>query len=402
MLRKIVKNTHEIAATAADFFAFRYPGYVYGLKLPYGSIPVFCFHGVELNSLDAMLEYLDYNGYTTLDADEYHDIVTRKSAPPRKAVVLTFDDGWGSLWTIGFPLIKKWGAKIIVFIPPGRIELAGKVGHNLDDLKAGKCAREEVFDRDRSSMPLLTWEETTVMHESGLVDFQSHSYNHGLITRSNRIVSFLDPSLVSGTGMMELPCPPVTRPIGARAPARLGEPLYETAPRLSDIPRLIVDPLVANGCVQFVEEYGGKQFFERENWRHELAQLAKALLRKCGSIGNESQTEQIEAIRFELAASKRAIEDMLPGKTVRHICYPWHVAGRITQNEVKAVGYKSAFWGKIDERYSNPIPADPFKIARMGGDFFYRLPGKGRSSLFRILAGKMIRRACQGSPYLTH
>lgn len=399
---KAIKGSCEMTRTALDLFSMHYPRFVYGRGMVYGELPVFCFHGVELNAFKAMLEFIDLNGYATMDADDYTGILTRQVSPPRKGLVLTFDDGWGSLWSIGFPILKRYGLKIIVFIPPGRIERGGAVGPNLDDLNAGKCKPEDVFDRDKSERPLLTWEEITEMHNSGLVDFQSHSYNHGLITRSANVIDFLHPGLINGSAIMELPCPPGTRPAGARAPIHLGEPLYETAPRLSDVPQLFVDPRVAAGCVSFVEENGGLQFFDKENWRKELNRTVKGIMLKASISTAESPAEQAEAIRFELSASKKAIETMLPGKTVRHICYPWHVAGSIATKEAMAAGYTSAFWGKVDGLYFNSIPGDPFGIARVGADFFYRLPGEGRLSLLRILFSKIARRAHEGSPYLTH
>jgi hypothetical protein len=399
-LNRHLKNLLEIVSTASDLLEFRYPGFVYGMESR--SIPVFCLHQAESIPFESMLSFLDSNGYRTIDSDEYVSILCGIKPCPEKAVVLTFDDGWGSLWTIGFPLLKRYGMKAVVFIPPGRIGMSKNRWSNLDDLDDGRCRPEDVVGRDRSSQPLLTWEEIAEMHGSGLVDFQSHSHSHALIRVETKIVDFVNPRLIAGFNMLEFPrSSPGT--FDDRASIRLGEPLYRTASRLSDARALIGGERVSDACVDFVERQGGEEFFQRPDWRNELAVLARSTARdEPEKWSMETLEEQRMAIRFELSASKRTIEDRLPGKQVHHICYPWHVAGRVTVEEAKRAGYSGCFCGKVRGRYFTEIPGDPVSIARIGGDFFFRLPGEGRSTLSRILTDKMARRAKEGSPYLTH
>lgn len=348
-----------------------------------------------------MLQFLDSNGYRTLDADEYVSIISGQQPVPDKAVLITFDDGWGSLWTIGFPLLKRFNMKAVVFIPPGRISHASHQWPDLNDLDAGRCRPEEVLGRDRSTHPLLSWEEIAIMHASGLVDFQSHSYSHALVRTGTRIIDYVNPGLLSGFNMLEFPCSKSKDGHGVN-PVRLGEPLYETVPRLSDARELTGGDLVKEACADFVGKNGGELFFRYPNWRVELDGVARAAEDASKGLELETQEEQVKNIRFELVASKKSIEEKLPGKTVQHICYPWHVAGKITIEETRRAGYTGAFWGKVRGRYCSEIPGDPMHIARVGGDFFFRLPGEGRYPLSSILMSKITRRAKEGSPYLTH
>ena len=373
MIRESLKSLREVASAAADMLFLRYPGFVYGESCS-GAVPVFCFHGVESASFEAMLAFLKLNGYVTLDADEYHRVVVGRAGFPSKAVVLTFDDGWRSLWSVGFPLLKKYGVKAVVFIVPGRLR------------------------QSDSGSPLLSWEEVREMDASGLVDFQSHSLTHSLVCRSPRIVDFVRPEIMSESNYLELAgC------ANGGAVLRLGEPMYETAPRLSDSPGLAVDGAVADECAGLVESRGGACFFRARGWRGELRNAAREAIRCSLSLWRlETREEQIQAVRREMVESKRAIEEMLPGKVVRHLCYPWHVAGKTALEESRNAGYISGFFGKIGGRYYNPIPYDPYSIARLSGDFFFRLPGKGRVGLLRILLKKAGRRAREGHPYLTH
>lgn len=400
MRMKPARSLQEVASTALDMLLLRYPAFVYGRGIRDGAIPVFCFHGVEPGLFGAMLEFLGSNGYRTLDADEYYAALTGRTAVSPRAVVLTFDDGWGSLWTVGFPLLKRYGMKVVIFLAAGRIE-RGERGPTLDGLKFGAGQDTEVLHRDDSACPLLTWEEILEMHGSGLVDFQSHSASHSLICRSPRIVDFANPELLRACSFLELPCPPDAGQ--ARPEIRLGEPLYESAPRLSDIPGVWVDPHVADGCAAFVEERGGPDFFRSRRWRAQLERAAARLLAD-SSWGWRVETpeEQVEAVRFEMMASRQLIEEKLPGKAVRHLCYPWHEAGELAVAESRRAGYVTNFWGKVKGRYLTSIPGDPFGIARLGGDFFLRLPGRGRAGLLRILLGKTARRIREGSPYLAH
>ena len=390
----------QIAATTLDIATLRYPSFVYSGGFSSNMIPVFCLHSVEPQSIEEMLSFLDANRYKTLNSDEYITALTGKSHAPPKAVVLTFDDGWGSLWSVGFPILQRHGTKIVVFLAAGRIENRRRYWPNLSDLGAGRCSAGDVTRRDKSDQPLLAWEEIREMHESGLVDFQSHSLDHTLICKSSKIVDFVHPNLIENSNLLELPCHADGKPLKRRSDVRLGEPLFQTAPRLSDTPGLHVDRRVIEECVDHVADHGGEAFFDRPNWRSELLSVVGRT--KTRNWPSETRDEQAAAIGYDLAESRRLIEEMLPGKAVKHICYPWHEAGKIAVELSREVGYEACYWGKTGGRYWTPLPGDPMKIARAGEDFLFRLPGKGRIRLLDIFAKKMQRRAKAGSPYLTH
>ena len=403
MFKKTAKNLVEVASTALNLATFRYPQFVYGGRLCADYVPVFCMHGVEPEGFEQALDYLKSNSYRTLHADEYLSMLRGERTVSRRSVVLTFDDGWGSMWSVAFPLIKKYDAKIVIFLSPGRIEYRDRYRPNLDDLASGQWSEEEVRGRDRSDQPLLTWEEIAEMHESGLVDFQSHSFSHSLVHKSMSVTDFIHPELIARCSFLELPCVQPEEPDLRPPSSRLGEPLFKSAPRLSDTPRIFIDERVRESCIDYVRTYGHEDFFKSPGWRRELSGIMRRLGAKSAQrCRTETREEQVNAIRFDLTEAKRRIEEMLPGKTARHICYPWHVAGSIAARESVRAGYITNFWGKIGGSYSSPIPGDPLRIARVGGDFFFRLPGAGRESFFGIIAGKAARRAREGSPYVTH
>ena len=53
---------------------------------------------------------------------------------PDRAIVLTFDDGRASLWTVGAPLLRRYGMTGIVFLIPGRtVSRPGPLPPTIDD-----------------------------------------------------------------------------------------------------------------------------------------------------------------------------------------------------------------------------------------------------------------------------
>lgn len=332
-----------IAATALDIAAFRYPPFVYGGACR--DTPVFCFHEVEHETLEAQLSFLAANGYQTITSDELF------SDHPEKSVMLTFDDGWGSLWTAGLPLLKKYEAQIVVFLAAGRI----------------------------GSGPFLTWDQIGNMHETGLVDFQSHTLTHTRVFCSPKVEDFAHPSLQHGV---------LDAPEWEHGPFSLGRPIYRSHPRLGDCRRYLEDSDLRLACESYVQDHGGESFFKRPDWRASLRNLVS----KHPPGGRfETDDERQMAVWRELDGSKRMIEEHL-GKPVRHVCYPWHCYSRLTVDLSGKAGYEAGFVGKVSGRYHGARPGRPTLIARVGGDFFFRLPGKGRMPLFRILLSKLSRR----------
>ena len=95
------------------------------------------------------MEYISKNGYKTFTFDELDN--KENLAYDKKAVLITFDDGWASNYTEIFEYMKEKGIKYNIF-------LEGKnVGTNPQ---------------------YLTWDMVKEMYESGIVGFGAHTYNH--------------------------------------------------------------------------------------------------------------------------------------------------------------------------------------------------------------------------------
>jgi peptidoglycan/xylan/chitin deacetylase (PgdA/CDA1 family) len=80
------------------------------------------------------------------------DSLLKKTAslPPR-SVVITVDDGHKSVYTEMFPLIKKYGIPVTLFLYPSALSNASYA---------------------------MTWAQLREMKETGLLDYQGHTYWH--------------------------------------------------------------------------------------------------------------------------------------------------------------------------------------------------------------------------------
>ncbi len=109
----------------------------------------------------ARLAHLADNGYVTLSADEYLAVLRGEREPPARAVVLTFDDGRGSVWSVAAPLLRQHGMKAVVFLVPGRIR--SRPGPPVADLggrRGGPGRRGDASSRrEEGEGALLSWEE---------------------------------------------------------------------------------------------------------------------------------------------------------------------------------------------------------------------------------------------------
>lgn len=129
------------------------------------SIPVFCYHLFDSVEFERDLEFLQRNDYVTLDAQALVDhLLGTRPAPPR-SVVLSVDDGAGNLFATGFPLLQRFNMTAVAFIVPR--------------FHAEEFTGPYANGGDRP----CTWPEIREMHESGLVDFQSHTYEHRYVPR---------------------------------------------------------------------------------------------------------------------------------------------------------------------------------------------------------------------------
>jgi len=384
----IEKNIPDVRALVRH----RYPDFVYAPRdnFPLKEIPVFYFHKVVPERLEEQLDFLNRNGYRTLSADELWEVVIGSKPYPRDAVALTFDDGTVSLWSVAFPLLGKYGFHGINFIVPGFIGESGSKRPTLRDFWEGRVERSGIPFEETVTEPLCTWQEIRAMHESGTIEFQSHTLYHHKILVSPKLIDFINP--VFDTYFFGNVHVPVYRKDGVDRFDRkmpMGTPVYRSRPRMSSERRYFDDEKVRESCAHFVAERGGEMFFRTKGWRKVLQAHFRSIGEEAGGESRyESETEREEAILSDLRESKRWIEEHIPDHEVRHLCYPWFEGSDLSVELSKRAGYVSNFWGPLPGRAGEASGGDPYRIARLDEGYLFRLPGKGRKPLHQILARK--------------
>jgi peptidoglycan/xylan/chitin deacetylase (PgdA/CDA1 family) len=132
----------------------------------YQVVPILCYHRfgsgggkmtVSPASFAAQLDWLARNHYRVIRLADLAAYLEGRQALPQRAVVITIDDGYESVYRHAFPLLRKHGFPATVFV-------------YTDFIGAGDA---------------LTWPQLQELGASGLVDIQAHSKTHrNLIDRN--------------------------------------------------------------------------------------------------------------------------------------------------------------------------------------------------------------------------
>jgi len=354
-----------------------------------GEVPVFTFHSVEPVSFERQVRFLASNGYHTLDGEELLAWMAGNRAVPPRSVLLTFDDGLATLWTVACPLLQKYGFHAMSFIIPGCIQPQAPDSPRYEEFARGRVSAEALLARERTPDSLCSWREIRDMHASGTLEFHPHTLHHHLVAVQPRLVDFMHPRLdryVFGNITV-----PVYREHGRFRFDRdmpWGTPVYRAEPRMAGQPQFFDDERVRKACVAYVERMQGERFFEHRDWRRRLfAVHREAAATARGEF--ESGSELAEGLFEDLRDSRLAIQAQLQGAQADHLCYPWYMGSPIANAAAVRAGYRAAYWGLLADRPTNRVGDDPWHIVRLDGRYVCRLPGEGRSPLRVLLREKL-------------
>ena len=114
---------------------------------------------VSPEQFEVQIRALSEAGYTGVSFDELQAYVLRGEPLPEKPVVITFDDGYRSNYTLAYPILQKYGMKATIF--------AIGVSFGTDHYK----------DTDYAITPHFGAAEAAEMTASGLISIQSHTYD---------------------------------------------------------------------------------------------------------------------------------------------------------------------------------------------------------------------------------
>ncbi|OQA21774.1 MAG: Poly-beta-1,6-N-acetyl-D-glucosamine N-deacetylase precursor [Actinobacteria bacterium ADurb.Bin346] len=141
-------------------------------------IPIVALHGIEpspsglyelsTQEFDFLCGTLKALGYKTISFMELLSYFDSGKKLPEKPVILTSDDGYYSIYANAFPILKKYGYKMTVFLVTGLIGNSNEDRH-LNEFDLGKP--------DIPERPMLIWPEVAAMSRYG-IEFQSHTVSH--------------------------------------------------------------------------------------------------------------------------------------------------------------------------------------------------------------------------------
>jgi hypothetical protein len=105
----------------------------------------------------AEMEWLHRHGFHTINFGQLYAAMYYGYKLPSRPVLLTFDDGYESVYFNVFPILKKYGYQATVFVISG-----------------------DVHDEPNRSVkyPKLTTDELKIMQQSGVFDIESHTVHH--------------------------------------------------------------------------------------------------------------------------------------------------------------------------------------------------------------------------------
>jgi biofilm PGA synthesis lipoprotein PgaB len=191
----IVRVAHFIAALSVGIWLYAQPALAETAPVAEASLRdalhsndapqsfrVLCYHDVRDNlreslqawpeptAIDTMelirhFSWLNENGYHPVSLQQIVDAREGRGKLPEKAVLLAFDDGYKSVYTKVFPLLKQFNF-------PAVIALVG------DWIETPPAAQVKFGDRLVPRTEFVSWNEVREMHASGLVEVASHS--HGM------------------------------------------------------------------------------------------------------------------------------------------------------------------------------------------------------------------------------
>jgi biofilm PGA synthesis lipoprotein PgaB len=119
---------------------------------------------VTTRSLAQFFDWLKGSGWTAVSLDDLAAAARGTRPLPDKAILVSFDDGYRSLYTRVFPLLQVYRFPIV----------AALVGSWMEARPDGNVL---YGDRVMPRSQFISWSEAREMQASGLVEFASHSYD---------------------------------------------------------------------------------------------------------------------------------------------------------------------------------------------------------------------------------
>lgn len=108
---------------------------------------------LSVDQFEEQMQLLQQEGFHVITMEQYRDFMLNNGTVPDNAVLLTFDDGYESFYTLAFPILQKYDYTAVNFV------IVSTIDHP-----------------DPNSVPKLNWEQMRLMKSAGM-EFYSHTYD---------------------------------------------------------------------------------------------------------------------------------------------------------------------------------------------------------------------------------
>ena len=168
-----MKKIILLMLTLAFMLSFHTPTKAIGFDIPTEvKVPILMYHflaeddknpnpwQIRVEQFEADLIALKNEGYEAVFIQDLINFVYNRVPLPEKPIVISFDDGASDFYSLAFPLLKEHNTKAVMAI------IGSTTDKFSEDTEANKYFKSN-----------MNWEQIIELHDSGLVEIQSHSHD---------------------------------------------------------------------------------------------------------------------------------------------------------------------------------------------------------------------------------
>ena len=161
---------------------------ILNIFINFREISVICYHSISEEKLslavspkvfDEQISFLKKNKYVFVTIDDIIDFINKKKFLPKKAVAITFDDGYADLYFNALPILKKYKIPVTIFIVLDKLAFKNNTGVKLDllsTLQIKEMKRHNIDFQFHSKSHLLLDRLTTKEMKSELFNDENFNY----------------------------------------------------------------------------------------------------------------------------------------------------------------------------------------------------------------------------------
>lgn len=157
-------------------------------------VTILLFHDIRPEAAETVFKFL-LKKYTIISLDEFFDLYRKKKKFPRKALVITFDDGRGGNYGL-LPILKKYGVPITIFVCSGIVNSNRHFWFSkkhplygfeqlidVPNRKKLQILKEIGFEQEKNYSGPQALSKEQIIEMLPFVNFQSHTMFHSCLTK---------------------------------------------------------------------------------------------------------------------------------------------------------------------------------------------------------------------------